>query len=74
MWEFRDEVVVNSVLRWPQDDHWPRIVNCKQEAQPEAQSALWAADPTATFGIRLPLSCWQWVLLLIWAPKGTSST
>lgn len=25
--EFRDEVVVNSVLGWAQDDHWPGIVN-----------------------------------------------
>ena len=46
MWEFRDEVIVNPVLCRPQDDHRPRIVNCEQEPQPQAPSALWAADPT----------------------------
>lgn len=73
MWEFRDEVIVNSVLCRPQDDHWPRIVNCKQEPQAEAPPVLQAADPSATFGIDLPSPCWQWVLLLTWAPKGASS-
>lgn len=73
MWEFRDEVIVNSVLCRPQDDHRPRIVNCEQEPQPEAPRVLQAADPTATFGIDLPSPCWQWVLLLTWAPKGASS-
>lgn len=34
---------------------------------------LQAADPTATFGMDLPSPCWQWVLLLTWAPKGASS-
>lgn len=34
---------------------------------------LQAADPTVTPGIDLPSPCWQWVLLLTWAPKGTSS-
>lgn len=73
MWEFRDEVVVDSVLCWPQDDHWPGVVNCEQEPQPEAPPVLWAADPTATLGMDLPSPCWQWVLLLTWAPKGASS-
>lgn len=69
MWEFRDEVIVNSVLCRPQDDHWPRIVNCKQEPQAEAPPVLQAADPSATFGIDLPSPCWQWVLLLTQTPK-----
>lgn len=72
MREFGDEVIVNSVLCGPQDDHGPRVVNCEQEPQPEAPPVLWAADPAATFGIHLPSPCWQWVLLLTWAPKGAS--
>lgn len=35
VWKFRDEVVINSVLRGPQDDHRPGVVNCKQKPQLE---------------------------------------
>lgn len=40
VWEFGDEVIVNSVLRRPQDDHWPRIVNCEHKPHCETRSAL----------------------------------
>lgn len=70
--EFRDEVIVNSVLGRAQDDHWPGIVNCKREPQPEPHLCC-RADPTATFGMALPSPCWQWVPWLTRAPKGASS-
>lgn len=40
VWEFGDEVIVNSVLRRPQDDHRPRIVNCEHKPHCETRSAL----------------------------------
>lgn len=50
MWKFRDEVVVNSVLCGPQDDHWPGVVNCKQKPQLRTAHA-----PGSSVEVHLPV-------------------
>lgn len=49
MWELRDQVIIDSVLHWAQDDHRPGIVNWRGRAQDSEERPHRAACPTSEY-------------------------
>lgn len=47
MRELRDEVIIDSVLHWAQDDHRPGIVNWGRRAQENEQRSHRMTGPTS---------------------------